>query len=130
MAARLACLARSAICAGFLLVASSAGAEPHVSNVRVHQLADGTGRVEVLYDLAGAPAGGAKISVTFSATGGAPYTTVPASAALSGDVGSGIRSGSNKRILWDPKQTLPAESYGTTYRAAVKAPKIPIFGGG
>ncbi len=108
MASRMAGLARPAIGVALLLVASSASAEVVVSNVRAQELADGTNRVEVLYDLTGAPAGGATVSVAFSATGNAPYSITPAAAALSGDVGAGIASGSTKGILLDCGQTLAA----------------------
>ncbi len=104
-----------------LLAAPCLAVDPMVSNVRARQLVDGTRRVEVLYDLTGAPAGGATVSVAFSATGGAPYSIAPAAAALSGHVGAGIANGADRRILWDCALTLPAETYGTTYRAAVTA---------
>ena len=127
MAAKRAWLTGVLVVAG-LVAASTARAEVIVSNVRAQQLADGTKRVEVLYDLAGAPAGGATVSVAFSATGNAPYSIAPAPAALSGHVGAGVASGTNKRMVWDCAQTLPAETYGTTYRAAVTA--VDPGGGG
>lgn len=94
-------------------------ADPVVSNVRARQLDDGTKRVEVLFDLSGAPAGGATVTVAFSATGSAPYDIVPSS--VSGHLGPGVTNGSNRRIVWDAGVDLPAETYGTTYRAAVTA---------
>jgi formylglycine-generating enzyme required for sulfatase activity len=93
--------------------------DPHVSNVRALQLDDGTKRVEVLYDLAGAPTNGATVSVAFSATGAAPYDITPQTSVLSGDIGTSIPNGGNRRILWDTAATLPANTYGTNYRAAV-----------
>ena len=104
-------------------------AEPTVSNVRATQLADRT--VEVLYDLSGAPAGGALVSVKFSQDGGATYAITPGTAALSGHVGAGITNGSNRRIVWnaaaDP--AIPAEFYKTTMRAAVTGTPMPTWCG-
>ena len=95
--------------------------DPVVSNVRARQLDDGSGRVEILYDLSDAPAGGATVWVEFSATGTAPYTITPPPSDLSGDVGPGIIAGTDHRILWNARATLPADAQGATYRAAVSA---------
>ncbi len=96
-----------------------------VTNVRAAQLADKT--VEVLYDLSGAAAGGATVTVAFSGDGGATYAIVPASSALSGALGAGVASGTSKRIVWTAAATLPAQTYGTNYKAAVTAtnPGVP-----
>ncbi len=105
--------------AAALFAAPAGAADPTVSNVRAQQLPDKT--VEVLYDLSGAPAGGATVSVKFSEDGGASYTIVPAASALSGHVGAGITNGTNRRIIWNAAATMPAEFYKTTMRAAVTA---------
>jgi len=94
--------------------------DPQITNVRARQIA-GTGQVEVVYDLSGAPAGGATVSVEFSATGDAPYDITPTASALSGDVGAGVGDGSDRRIVWDAASTLPPDTHGTTYRAEVTA---------
>ncbi len=107
--------------AAAVVAATASAADPTVSNVRAQQLTDGTKRVEVLYDLSGAPSGGATVLVAFSATGGSPYNITPQSSTLSGHVGTGVVNGSNRRIIWDAPATLPADSYGTTYRAVVTA---------
>jgi hypothetical protein len=52
-----------------LLAAPCLAVDPMVSNVRARQLADGTRRVEVLYDLTGAPASGASEQVALFAAG-------------------------------------------------------------
>ena len=72
-------------------------AAQNVTNVRAQQLPDKT--VEVLYDLAGAPAGGATVSVALSSDGGASYTINPAPGTLSGSVGAGVTSGTNRRSV-------------------------------
>ena len=104
-----------------LLFAATSGVAPAqtVTNVRASQLADKT--VEVLYDLTGAASGGATVSVAFSSDGGTTYTIVPAGGALSGNVGVAVASGTNRRIVWAAASTLPAQTYGTNYKAAVTA---------
>ena len=104
-----------------LLFAATSGVAPAqtVTNVRASQLADKT--VEVLYDLTGAASGGATVSVAFSSDGGTTYTIVPAGGALSGNVGVAVASGTNRRIVWTAASTLPAQTYGTNYKAAVTA---------
>jgi hypothetical protein len=67
MTARVAWLARMALAVVMSLIAQPVVADVVVSNVRAQQMTDGTKRVEVLYDLAGAPSGGATVSVAFSA---------------------------------------------------------------
>jgi len=123
----------SSVCvpmAGALVFAASVlAADPYVSNVRAQQLNDGTKRVEVLYDLSGAPAGGATVSIAFSETGSPPYTITPSPLVLSGAIGTGVANGSNLLILWDAAVTLPSGTYGTSYRAAVTATD-PGGGGG
>ncbi len=102
-------------------VAGVAAAEPTVSNVRAAQLGDGTKRVEVLYDLSGAPPGGATVSVRFSSDGGASYAVLPAAGTLSGHVGAGVVDGPSRRLVWDAPATLPAGFWSTMMRAAVTA---------
>lgn len=92
---------------------------PEVSNVRATQLPDRT--VEVLYDLSGAPAKGATVTIRFSEDGGATYGIGADPAAMTGDVGSEIPNGEDRRILWDPASAFPAEFFEPTMRAAVSA---------
>jgi len=106
--------------ATFLVLPYCWAHDPVVSNVRARQLTDGTKRVEVLYDLSGAPAAGATVSVVFSDDGGASYTISPPGSELSG-VGPGIRNGVNRRILWNAVDSLPAGAFGEQYRARVMA---------
>lgn len=105
----------------FLFLNPARAADPQVTNVRAAQLADGSKKVEVLYDLSAVPAGGATVTVAFSSDGGATYTITPAPSALSGDLGTVAAAGTNKRILWDAPATLPAGTYNTQFKAAVTA---------
>lgn len=97
-----------------------------VTNVRAQQLADKT--VEVLYDLSGAASGGATVTIAFSSDGGSSYAISPGASTLTGNVGTGVTSGTNRRIVWSAAATLSASTYGTNYRAAVTATN-PSSGG-
>ncbi|MHB8797916.1 MAG: formylglycine-generating enzyme family protein [Thermoanaerobaculia bacterium] len=125
MSTRLTTLAMSTLAC--LLLAPSLRAQT-VTNVRAKQLTDGTKRVEILYDLTGAAAEGATVSVAVSSDGGATYATAPSAGSLAGHVGAGVASGANRRIVWDPAAQVPAGTYGTSYRAAVTATN-PSSGG-
>ncbi|MHB8797914.1 MAG: formylglycine-generating enzyme family protein [Thermoanaerobaculia bacterium] len=110
----------------FLLVTHLAAQT--VTNVRAKQLTDGTKRVEILYDLSGAAAEGATVTVAVSSDGGATYAIAPSAGSLTGNVGAGVASGANRRILWDPAGAVPAGTYGANYRAAVTARPPPSGG--
>jgi PKD repeat protein len=92
-----------------------------VTNVRARQLTDGSNRVEVLYDLNNALAGGASVSVAFSDNGGATYNIAPSPAALSGDIGPSVPNGANHRVLWSAAATLPPQSFANSFRSAITA---------
>jgi hypothetical protein len=95
------------------------------SDVRARQLDDGSKRVEVLYDLANAPAGGTTVSVAFSSDGGSTWSITPDGSALSGEVGPGVPNGSSHRVLWAASSTLPPDTFGTQFRARVRADSFP-----
>lgn len=107
------------------LVLATQGNAQSVTNVRAQQLSDGTKRVEVLYDLTGVAVGGATVTIVFSDDAGATYSIHPVAATLSGDIGAGVASGTNRRILWDARASLPSGTYGTNYRTAVTATTVP-----
>ncbi len=73
-------------------------AAPVVSNIRAAQLA-GTKNVEVLYDVSDADGDALTIGLEISGDGGLTYA-IPATA-LSGNVGSGVAPGLNRRIVWN-----------------------------
>ncbi|MHB1045550.1 MAG: formylglycine-generating enzyme family protein [Thermoanaerobaculia bacterium] len=89
---------------------------------------DGTKRVEILYDLSGAAAEGATVTVAVSGDEGATYAIAPSAGSLAGHVGAGVASGPSRRIVWDPAASVPVGTYGTNYRAAVTATN-PSSGG-
>lgn len=104
----------------FLAVPVGVGSAFEVTNVRARQIPCTTD-VEVLYDITGAPPGGAAVSMAFSATGDAPYDIMPDDPALSGDVGGGVSDGTDRRIVWHTGATLPQGTQGDAYRAMVRA---------
>ncbi len=77
-----------------------ASADLAVTNVVASQRTDGTGLVDVYYDLSGA-GGPVMIHVTFSNDNGVHWNVLPAPSLLSGDTGPNITNGSNKHIVWD-----------------------------
>jgi len=113
------CIGLASVSVLLYLLLSPAVQAQTVTNVRARQLADRT--VEVLYDLTGAAAEGAWVTVAFSADGGTTYPIVPVASTLSGSLGVGVASGTNRRIVWNAAASLPAGSHGTNYTAAVTA---------
>jgi formylglycine-generating enzyme required for sulfatase activity len=108
----------------FALLPGSARAGA-ASNVLGSQLADGT--VEVVYDLAG-PDATADLVLAVSADCGASFSIVPDPATLSGDVGGGVPNGHGRRIVWRAADSLPAGTFGRSFRAAVVV--LPKAGSG
>ena len=88
----------SLLLATVCLVGRIAAAPPVVSNIRASQIA-GTKNVEILYDVSDADGDALTIGVQVSGDAGATYT-IPATA-LSGQVGAGVLSGLNRRIVWN-----------------------------
>lgn len=86
----------------FLLLATAfcarAASPPVVSNVHASQRS-GTKLVDVYYDVSDADGDTLTIQMNVSGDGGLSYT-IPASA-LSGSIGSGVTSGTNKHIVWN-----------------------------
>ena len=73
-----------------------------VDNIIVSQ-EEGSEEVNIVYDLAGAPAEGASIVVKISQDGGG-FTLDPST--LSGDAGIGVQNGTGKTIVWNCKEDL------------------------
>ncbi len=75
-----------------------------VANVRFAQRSDGTGDVDVYYDLAGEAA---PIFLSFSDDGGATFR---GAVSVSGDVGGNVAPGLGKRIVWRAVSDAPGAS--------------------
>lgn len=104
-----------------VVFATAAIAEPTVTNVRAAQRA-ATNLVDVYYDLAGAEADGATITVALSGDGGGSFG-LPVSA-LTGDVGSGVQNALNRRIVWNASIDRP-DFAATTMRLRITAASVP-----
>ena len=87
--------------------------QPEITNVTASQREDGSGIVDIKYTLSNAESGGSYIQVQVSDDGGTTWTVKAAS--LSGDVGSGVTSGSDKHIIWDSMVDLPGV-YGENFK--------------
>lgn len=89
-----------------MLVCAVAQASPTVSNVRGSQRTDGTGRVDIYYDVAGAK-DKMIVSVVLSSNNGTSWNVIPNVGTLTGDTGSGITNGTNKHIVWEAGRDRP-----------------------
>lgn len=102
-------------------------AAPVVSNIRAALLA-GTKNVEVLYDVGDADGDALTIGLEISGDGGLSYA-IPATA-LSGNVGSGVAPGLNRRIVWNAgtdwnNQYVPnARARVTAYDGTTPVPPV------
>ena len=92
---------------------------PTVSNVNASQRDDGTGLVDIYYDLSGA-AGPVMISLVFSNDNGVTWNVIPSSSMLWGAVGAGVTNGNGKHIVWDAGRDR-ADVYWPETRARIRA---------
>jgi formylglycine-generating enzyme len=74
---------------------------PIVYNTSVAQRTDGSGLVDIHYDLFDVNGDNSTISLFLSEDGGVNYNIVPSPAHLSGDIGNNITNGTGKHITWD-----------------------------
>jgi formylglycine-generating enzyme required for sulfatase activity len=74
---------------------------PIISNTTVAQRNDGSGLVDVYYDLSDANGDASTISVLLSENGGTSFSITPSASNLSGDIGVGISIGTAKHIVWN-----------------------------
>ncbi|MCX7018319.1 MAG: formylglycine-generating enzyme family protein [Candidatus Sumerlaeota bacterium] len=98
------------ICLGGPGAVAISPAGPVVSNGRAMQRPDGSGKVDVFYDLSGAT-NMTRVAVVFSSNGGVDYTIIPKTQWLSGDAGPVTAGGLNKQIVWDAGEDLPGVRY-------------------
>ena len=100
-------------------IAGSALANPVVSNVNAAQRADGSGLVDVYYDLSGG-SGPMMVDIVFSNDDGAHWNVIPFQSLLTGSFGPGVTNGTAKHIIWDAARDH-AEVYWPQTRAKVTA---------
>jgi len=96
--------------------------EPGVGNVGFAQRRDGSGLVDVTYDLT-APAG-AVVTVTLEASSDDGATWDLDVSGAQGDVGAAVAPGAGRRIVWDFAARNPGR-FGTAFRVRVSAVVAP-----
>ena len=86
-----------------------AGAETEVTNVQAAQRGDGSGLVDITYDLASAVGSTtlSYVSVQISPDGGATWPFWASSNHLTGDVGKDIQNGTGRQIVWNAAADRP-----------------------
>ncbi len=93
-------LAGSSQAYGLVITGTSAELQaPTVSNVAFAQRTDGSGLVDVTYDLSDADSPTVAIDLDASIDGGSTWTYVVST--VSGDVGAGVTPGAGKSLVWD-----------------------------
>ncbi len=107
--------ARSASHLAGLLVALALGvpalaAEPGVSNLSFSQRPDGSGLVDIHFDLADADGGTLWVSVEASTDGGLSW--LAPCYRLSGDVGAGVPAAAGRQAVWNAGLDLPGVELG------------------
>lgn len=101
MKLRVVLLALLALCFLSLTGQTPRNQAPIVSNVTAVQRTDGSGIVDISYDLNDPEADPCEVSLAISADGGSSYDIIPSPALQSGDFGQGIASGAGKQIVWN-----------------------------
>ncbi len=74
---------------------------PSIYNLQVAQRTDGSGLVDIYYDLFDVNNDTSEINLLVSEDGGSSYNLSPIPANLSGDIGAGITGGTGKHIIWN-----------------------------
>ncbi|MBC8422897.1 hypothetical protein H8E07_02125, partial [bacterium] len=78
---------------------SAAPQAPEVSNVQFVQRTDGSGLVDITYDLVDPDSPSLTVDLDVSVDGGANWTYTVST--ISGDVGAGVTPGTGKAMVWD-----------------------------
>ncbi len=101
-----------------LMVSGSHAADPVVSNVDLLQRTDGSGLVDITYDLVDAEGDTMAVTLLLSDNGGADWKFPVFN--ISGDVGQGIAPGLAKNIVWDAG-SIPQVIVSEMFQARVLA---------
>ncbi|MBC8426920.1 S8 family serine peptidase [bacterium] len=115
----------------YSLVLSGLGAAPQppvVSNVAFSQRTDGSGIVDIAYDLADPDSPSVTVSLQASADGGGTWGLTTST--RFGDVGEGIATGNGKSIQWNFAADHPGQFFGEAMIriTAADAPLIVVLG--
>ena len=106
-----------------LAAANATAGDPRVENVRARQIPD-TKDVEVVYDLVAPDGGLFKVSAIFQAPGVAPEVKT-----VTGDFGSNVAPGRNRRFVWDAGADWP-NSVSSNFVCIVRAEEQDVVSGG
>lgn len=87
-------------------------------NIQASQRRNGSRMVDVYYDLWSPPNPTVAIGMMVSDNGGATYSITPQTTSL--DIGSGIRPGLRRHIVWDAGKDLPG-AVGSNYKIMLTA---------
>ncbi|MBX3728572.1 MAG: formylglycine-generating enzyme family protein [Candidatus Sumerlaeia bacterium] len=101
---------RLVLVCGFLLCAGLGVAAPQVSNVQAGQRPDGSGLVEVSYDLSGG-VDPMTVFLHVSLDDGATWSVIPHPDHVSGDVGTSVGNGASRQIVWDAGTERPGVTW-------------------
>ena len=104
-----------------LILGGSLSAQESITNIVVTPKTDGTGEVDIYYDLSG-PESNYTITLEASFDGGINYTPV-AYTCLTGDIGP-VQLGTNKHLIWDGKCSN-SETYSTQTKVKIIATFSP-----
>jgi len=114
----------------YLIVALLAGvsvpseaADPVVSNVSMTQRTDGSGLVDVFFDVSDADGDTLAVTLHLSDDGGATWDFPVLN--VSGDVGLGVLPGTGRQIVWDAG-VIPDLRVDSNYRAQVLASDLGV----
>jgi len=100
---------------------------PVIYNIQIAQRSDGSGLVDIHYDLFDANNNPADISLLLSGNAGTSFDITPGPAFLSGDIGPNIALGTGKHIVWDAgAQGIDLE--GNQYKFRLLAEDGTTFG--
>jgi hypothetical protein len=107
-----------------LAAVAARGAAPVASNVHLQQRTDGSGLVDITYDLADADSPSLAVAVQMSANDGASWDFPVLN--MTGDLGMGVAPGIGKRIVWN-LGVLPLDLNLEQFRARIVASDTGIL---
>lgn len=102
-----------------LYAAGGASNAPTIS-CEARQLSDGSGKVLVGYSLSVPGNALASVDCCFSTNGGGAWNVIPTPAALAGDYGAGVDSGTHQ-VTWNAAMQFPSNMFNANVRARVTA---------
>lgn len=96
------------------------GAFSGINIQSVGQRSDGSGKVDIDFNLTVPFGSTASVTLGLSTNGGVSWSVTPQGGSLSGDFGSGVSSGS-RSISWNATAQLPSSTFNNNFRARLVA---------